>query len=73
MRVFVRDAWMDTFFTVKEPAGYDHADITATNRYFDCGVEMKLRVFIVEWRKEDQDASFNDDWAKPGKNWPEEP
>jgi hypothetical protein len=25
------------------------------------------------WTKEQQDASFADDWAKPGKNWPDRP
>lgn len=44
--VKVRDAKLETKFSVKEPTGYDHADITATNSYGVCGVEMKLRVYI---------------------------
>jgi hypothetical protein len=27
----------------------------------------------TEWTEDDQKMSFADDWAKPGKNWPEAP
>ena len=49
VRVFVRDAQLDKYFTVVEPQSYDHAVIVSTNRYWPpmSAAGMQLKVFFA--------------------------